>query len=274
MIFEIKIQKKMNQRGQLLGLCGRYGAGKSTIASYLTHISDDDIPLVEITGADIEDHVIFVMYGAVNNELRKTFVDLFRNTLDTNFEYPKSALIPINPYRGGVGKPKWIEICFADALKCVAAIIFQMDYNVLRGIGEKNRAQRDLIYTPDYNIAGRMNGRKCLEYLGTEVFRNHFHQDIWIDAWQKKAELVRSMGINVVVSDVRFPNEFDAVMQNGDIAVVFRNFEDLILRDEDKLAHPAAWKFLECLASLEGSILKIHNNSSIEDLYAIIDKLF
>ena len=55
--------------------------------------------------------------------------------------------------------------------------------------------------------------RRLLQFMGTEVGRKMFGENIWIDmAFKQAAEYPR-----VVIADVRFPNEADAIKERGGI---------------------------------------------------------
>jgi hypothetical protein len=54
--------------------------------------------------------------------------------------------------------------------------------------------------------------RWVLQYWGTEVCRQGFHDDIWIASVENK---MRKTTDNIVISDVRFPNEIKAIHNAG-----------------------------------------------------------
>ena len=54
--------------------------------------------------------------------------------------------------------------------------------------------------------------RWVLQYWGTEVCRKSFHDDIWIASIENK---LRQSKDNIVISDVRFPNEIKAIKNLG-----------------------------------------------------------
>jgi hypothetical protein len=62
-----------------------------------------------------------------------------------------------------------------------------------------------------------------LQLWGTEVCRNGFHDDIWIASLENK---MRKTGDNIVISDVRFPNEIKAIHNAGGIVVRIKRGED------------------------------------------------
>lgn len=53
--------------------------------------------------------------------------------------------------------------------------------------------------------------RELLQRMGTEVARNQWGQNFWVDLAMKKANSIDK----VVITDVRFPNEYDAIIENG-----------------------------------------------------------
>lgn len=59
--------------------------------------------------------------------------------------------------------------------------------------------------------------RELLQKLGTEVFRNHVAQTIWIDLLvsEYKTRLESSKELNWLITDVRFPDEADAIKSMG-----------------------------------------------------------
>jgi hypothetical protein len=55
-----------------------------------------------------------------------------------------------------------------------------------------------------------------LQYWGTDVLRNHFHNDIWVASVEHK--LLKSTE-DVVITDCRFSNEVAAIKNAGGIAI-------------------------------------------------------
>ena len=53
--------------------------------------------------------------------------------------------------------------------------------------------------------------RRMLQRLGTEVARNQWGDDFWVDLAMAKANRLD----NVVITDVRYPNEYDAIVKAG-----------------------------------------------------------
>lgn len=58
--------------------------------------------------------------------------------------------------------------------------------------------------------------RRLLQAYGTEAGRDIHGPDCWINAWKRK---YLTMTDNVVVTDVRFPNEADAIKELGGVVI-------------------------------------------------------
>jgi len=103
---------------------------------------------------------------------------------------------------------------FANTLKDAVANVFGWDRTLLEGRTAEARAWREEV---DQWWAKRLNmpnltPRWILQYWGTEVCRQGFHDDIWIASVENK---MRKTTDNIVISDVRFPNEIKAIHNAG-----------------------------------------------------------
>lgn len=103
---------------------------------------------------------------------------------------------------------------FANTLKDAVACVFGWDRTMLEGRTAEARAWREQV---DSWWAHRLNiphltPRWILQYWGTEVCRGGFHDDIWIASLESR---LRSSSDNIVISDVRFPNEISAIHRAG-----------------------------------------------------------
>lgn len=84
------------------------------------------------------------------------------------------------------------------------------------GLGERY-VDGDLKETP-HDLLGGKTPRQAMQWLGTEWGRFHFGDDFWINIW--RAQVREALfGGRVVVDDVRFANEADAVRALGGIVV-------------------------------------------------------
>ncbi len=63
-------------------------------------------------------------------------------------------------------------------------------------------------------FGGRYTYRELLQGIGTDLFREQFHPDVWVDALMRHFE-----GQYWIISDVRFPNEALAIKQRGGLLI-------------------------------------------------------
>jgi len=111
------------------------------------------------------------------------------------------------------------KLSFAGTLKDMTAVLFDWDRNMLEGTTPETRAEREILDPFWTEKLGRdWSPRIALQQMGTEVMRNHLHNDIWILTLENK---IRKLD-KVVITDCRFPNEIEFVKKHGDIWVVER----------------------------------------------------
>ena len=114
---------------------------------------------------------------------------------------------------------------FANTLKDAVSSIFGWNRELLEGRTKEAREWREQI---DAWWANRLNipnltPRWVLQQWGTEVFRVGFHNDIWIASLENR---LRNSIDNIVISDVRFPNEIAAIRNAGGSIVLIKRGED------------------------------------------------
>lgn len=103
---------------------------------------------------------------------------------------------------------------FAGALKDAVASVFGWDRELLEGLTPEAREWREQV-DPWWSTRLKMpklTPRWVLQYWGTNVCRFGFHDDIWIAALENR---LRHRNGHTVISDVRFPNEIQAIRNAG-----------------------------------------------------------
>lgn len=113
---------------------------------------------------------------------------------------------------------------FANTLKDAVACVFGWDRTLLEGRTKESREWRE--QTDEWwskRLDMNITPRGVLQYWGTDVCRNHFHDDIWIASLENKMRKTRD---NIVISDVRFPNEIKAIHNAGGIVVRIKRGQD------------------------------------------------
>lgn len=124
------------------------------------------------------------------------------------------------------------KISFADALKDSVAIIFGWERHLLEGDTDESREFRETIdpwWSARFNY--NVTPRYMLQLMGTEAGRNAFHLDIWIHTVARRMMNHE----NVVIADVRFPNEFQFVRESG-------GFNVRVVRGEEPEWYDLAWR--------------------------------
>jgi hypothetical protein len=114
---------------------------------------------------------------------------------------------------------------FANTLKDAVSAVFGWDRVLLEGRTKEAREWReqvDVWWSARLNIPN-LTPRLMLQLWGTEVCRTGFHDDIWIASLENKMRNTRD---NIVISDVRFPNEITAIHNAGGLVVRVKRGED------------------------------------------------
>ena len=176
---------------------------------------------------------------------------------------------------------------FANTLKDAVAAVFGWDRVLLEGRTKEAREWREQRDEWWSNRLGKdITPRHILQYWGTEVCRQGFHDDIWIASLENK---MRKTSDNIVISDVRFPNEIKAIKSAGGKVV-------RVVRGADPEWYQDAWNMNQGPTNMSWSIskmrmeqrkihasetawigkgidLEIDNNGTIDQLFAQIKNL-
>jgi hypothetical protein len=107
---------------------------------------------------------------------------------------------------------------FAGTLKDAVAQIFGWDRELLEGLTPEARDWREQVdpWWAKRLDMPRLTPRYMLQLWGTEVCRQGFHDDIWIASMENR---LRKTVDDIVISDVRFPNEIAAIRRAGGIVI-------------------------------------------------------
>lgn len=107
------------------------------------------------------------------------------------------------------------RLSFAASLKDAVASVFGWDREMLEGTTNSSREwreQRDEWWSN--RLGTHITPRWVLQYWGTDVCRNGFHQDIWVASVENK---LRHTKDHIVITDCRFNNEVKAIKNAGGI---------------------------------------------------------
>lgn len=184
-----------------------------------------------------------------------------------------------------VEKYDYVGISFADALKDTVAAIFSWDRAALEGSTAESRIWRETIDTWWANKLGipEFTPRWALMNIGTDIFREHFDQNIWV--YNVERRLKQHENKNVVVFDGRFKNEIRLVTNNNGKAIRVKRgpepewFGDAIIANgcmapapykkilKDKNVHPSEYSWIG-----EPLDYTIENDNDIVELHKKVDE--
>jgi hypothetical protein len=206
------------------------------------------------------------------------------------------------------------RMSFASALKDAVAAIFGWDRDMLEGDTEMSRRWRE-VADPYWTerLAGKgifrndraVTPRLVLQRVGTELFRNQMHEDIWTLAVEQRLNnaidriIAGEPGdddggiLRVVITDVRFPNELEMIRRMGGMLVYIRRNRPGKMATQQQPASFADYP-RKIIAALFGSLFSspavhasesaldghmhlfdavIDNDGSIPDLYHKLDAI-
>jgi len=110
----------------------------------------------------------------------------------------------------------FVKFSFAEALKDIISILFGWDRKKLEGVTSEDRIWReqpDLWWSTELGIPD-FSPRYAMQFIGTDLFRKYFKDDIWVVILKKKL-LDISQSMNIVITDCRFANEMDMIRHCG-----------------------------------------------------------
>lgn len=109
---------------------------------------------------------------------------------------------------------KWTRESFANSLKDSLASVFQWNRAMLEGDTEESREWRETVDEWWANKLGMpdFTPRIALQVCGTDLWRNKFHDDIWLLSLERKLTTAKH---NVIITDTRFPNEIKLIKELG-----------------------------------------------------------
>jgi hypothetical protein len=150
----------------------------------------------------------------------------------------------------------FIRVAFATPLKRTAEALLQATGMPANEIVDRVYGDRKEELLPVFDITSR----KLQQLLGTEFGRDLIRPSIWVDLAMANVARFRSLGHPVVIDDMRFPNEYDAVQAAG--GDCYR-----IVRPEATVTRAHASE-----GQLDGvHMQEIWNTASVEDLLRAVD---
>lgn len=151
-------------------------------------------------------------------------------------------------------KHGFVRIAFADPLKRAVQEIF--------GLSDEQTWGREHKEVPVHYWG--MSPRRMMQLLGTDCIRKQFGGDVWVKRWVLSYKLVSETDC-VVVPDVRFVEEADAIRRNGGKVIRISRGA------ENGLGHEAKRHESEMGLPDEYVSHTISNDGSFDDLYEKIE---
>jgi len=181
-----------------------------------------------------------------------------------------------------------IPTSFAGPIKDLCTSVFGWDRELLEGETDESREFRegiDLYWSKKLNISN-FTPRLALQLIGTDVMRDHFNQDIWLNSLEYRVKKLHNQNECVVISDVRFKNELDLIKRVGGTTILVQRDEKpewydiaLAANNGDAVAkHIMSRDFKDVHSSEYDWIgadidFTVNNNGTLEELYANLDVL-
>ena len=110
------------------------------------------------------------------------------------------------------------RVSFAASLKDAVSSVFGWDREMLEGTTKISRVWREQVdpWWAERLKMPHLTPRWVLQYWGTDVCRNNFHNDIWVASVEYK--ILKSVE-DIVITDCRFDNEVSAIKNAGGITM-------------------------------------------------------
>jgi hypothetical protein len=216
----------------LIGICGKMGAGKDTLAQQIIDNNSDFVIMkfaYELRKA-ISIIIDFPVEKIMQDECKKfdlSSICFLSDKMYSNITKSVEYVTEDFPHKKDVDK----------------------FYSII--VGRDYQSNED-IYLPI--TIGRL-----MQIVGSDCFRNIIGEDVWVKKMIKNLQTCKNT--NVVISDVRFPNEADLIKKTNGV-IVYINRDLISSTDKRSVSHISE----TAIDSIKYDYI-INNNGSIKDLY-------
>lgn len=244
----------------IIGINGHIGSGKDTVGKIIQYLAYNEI-YKNKAGDHTVDIPAAIRAGAKGSERA------------------------LNVYSG------WQIKKFAGKLKQIASLLTNIPVEHLEYPEVKNNflplewgyevTTRDITDAhngyPSTTVHYRMSVRELLQKLGTDAIRNGLHTETWVNAlfvdYLEEADTYLPLNLgpqlpNWIITDMRFPNEMDAIIKRGGITIRVNRFKS----SEDH-AGPGGTHLHSSEIALDDYNkfhYRIDNNGTIEELVGAV----
>jgi len=153
---------------------------------------------------------------------------------------------------------KWEIKKFAEKVKRVLMVLTDIRRSAL----EKEEVKQEFLGSEWRDKEGNdiITNRMALQWIGTDLFRDNFHPNTWVNALMSEYEFKD----NWIITDVRFPNEVKAIKERKGIVIyISREIETSEIEHKSEVA----------LNSYNEFDYKIDNNGTIKELLSKITNI-
>lgn len=202
-------------KAYLVGISGKMGSGKDTVASLLA----------ERFSQSVEKVVIRSFADSLKDEVSRTVVDALM------FQSEQGFCDSVTSWSG-------ISSIHAQEL---LKVLYPLIASLLEQRAEPNEVTAELLYR---NPADKPLVREVLKFWGNDVRRAQ-NPDYWVDLTAKYIHEKMSSGVSCIVPDVRRQNEAGFIKNSGGLLVRLNVSEDeqrrRLLRRDNKLSNRSAF---------------------------------
>lgn len=220
----------MGSPANIIVLCGANGSGKSTLANMIK--TSKQVPKI-IENCDIIKFILSIIHCLNYDEVPNlTYQEvklrcLLGKYIDKSFEVES----PIRTLTWTEEELSSItEVAFANPIKKIIMALFNIQYDILLGIGEENRILRSIARGIQYEHTKGMTARTLMKYVGNTIFRENYDDLIWFNIALTEIEHFPP-GTTPLISDLRFKHEYKQLKKLDKLGTKVEIYR--IIRNED-----------------------------------------
>lgn len=171
------------------------------------------------------------------------------------------------------------KMAFADKLKDMISVLFNLDRNMLAGFTKEAREEREKVLPKWSKRLGKdVTPRTLMQEIGTELLRDQFYSDIWVACLEDTMET--SNNDIIIITDCRYVNEINLLESLGANFIEVIRDEPLWVDDFVKTGnipaniHQSERNWIKPIKAMTLNKYTIMNKSSLSDLYNSIDNIY
>ena len=252
----------------LIGISGKIGSGKDTVGKYIQYLLSNEYPR-----HTFEEFKTMLRWINANDWQIKKYADKLKEIVCLLIGCTREQLEDIDFKNKELGE-EWIkyELSYISYNRFLFEREFHTEYYTSKQEAENSiKGNLDI----DYNTLSikpvTLTPRLLLQLFGTECGRQIIHPNIWVNAlfadYPKRilklqnATTIINNEVNWIITDVRFPNEADAILERNGILIRLTRTTEV---SEEVANHPSE----TALDNYKKFTFTIDNKGTEEELYA------